>query len=69
MFLLHTSGTIPSLAKGVENVAFSLAMMASQRVAEVTHAPIAGPLAATINGLGKSKKASNMAALFLTMKS
>ena len=53
-----------NLAKGVEKVAFSLAMMASVKVAEVTQAPMAGPLAAIIKGLGNSIKALKMAALF-----
>ena len=37
--LLQPSGGILSLAKGTRKVAFSLAMIASQREAEVTHAP------------------------------
>ena len=53
-----------SLAKGSRNVALSLAMMASQVEAEVTQAPMAGPLAATMIGLGKSRYASNTAWLF-----
>ena len=56
-------GPLPNLAKGVVNVAFSLAIIASHKVAEVTQAPIAGPLAATITGFGKSIKALKMAAL------
>jgi hypothetical protein len=57
--LEHPSGGIPSRAKGVEKVAVSEAMIPSQRVAEVTLAPIAGPLAAISIGLEKSKKVSN----------
>ena len=47
---------------------FSLATMASHREAEVTQAPIAGPLAATMIGLGKSRKASNTAWLLILIK-
>ena len=42
----------PSLAKGVEKVAFSDAMMVSATVADVTHAPMPGPFTAMIRGLG-----------------
>jgi hypothetical protein len=68
LYMLHINRS-PNFAKGVEKVAFSLAIMASHNVADVTQAPIAGPLAATIKGFGKSIKASKMAALFLQMKS
>ena len=52
----HTSGATQSLEKGVRNVALSLAMIPSHSAAEVTVAPMAGPLAATRIGLGKSRK-------------
>lgn len=44
--LEHPSGVIPRAAKGTLKVAFSDATMASQSVADVTQAPMAGPLAA-----------------------
>ena len=44
--LEHPSGGIPRAAKGTLNVAFSDAIIPSQSVADVTQAPIAGPLAA-----------------------
>ena len=47
--------TTGNLAKGVRKVACSLATMASHKVAEVTQAPIAGPLAPIIIGFGQSK--------------
>lgn len=59
--LEQPSGGIDRAAKGTLNVDFSEAMMASHSVAEVTQAPIAGPFAATMMGLGKSRKASNSA--------
>ena len=55
--------TIGNLAKGVRKVACSLATMASHKVAEVTQAPIAGPLAPIIIGFGQSKNWSNTARL------
>ena len=48
--LEQPSGGTPNLANGVENVAFSEAIIQSQRVAEVKHAPMAGPLATIIRG-------------------
>lgn len=45
--LEHPSGGIPRAAKGTLKVAFSEVRIASQVVAEVTLAPIAGPFAAT----------------------
>lgn len=45
--LEQPSGGIPRAAKGTLKVALSDATIPSQSVAEVTHAPIAGPLAAT----------------------
>ncbi|TRY72540.1 hypothetical protein TCAL_16227 [Tigriopus californicus] len=50
------SGGTDKRAKGVEKVAFSEATMASDSEAVVTDAPMAGPLAAMMIGLGKSKK-------------
>ena len=44
--LEHPSGGIPRAAKGTLKVAFSDATIASHRVADVTLAPMAGPLAA-----------------------
>ena len=44
--LEQPSGGMPRAAKGTLKVAFSEASMASQVVAEVTLAPMAGPLAA-----------------------
>lgn len=49
----------------LEGLTFSLATMASHREAEVTQAPIAGPFAATMMGLGKSRKASKTAWLLV----
>ena len=54
-----------NLAKGVRKVACSLATIASHKVAEVTQAPIAGPLAPIMIGLGQSKNWSNTAWLLL----
>ena len=68
MTLEQPSGVMPRVANGVEKVARSDAMMASQRVAEVTHAPMAGPLAAMRIGLGKRMKVSKSAWLCSTMK-
>ena len=44
--LEQPSGVMPRAAKGTLKVAFSEARIPSHRVADVTHAPIAGPLAA-----------------------
>ena len=52
----HPSGTSPSAEKGVEKVAVSEAMIASQRVAEVTTPPTAGPFAATMIGFCGGKE-------------
>ena len=52
----------------MEVLTFSLATMASHSEAEVTQAPIAGPLAAIMMGLGKSRKASNTAWLLVLIK-
>ena len=57
-----------SAAKGTLNVDFPEATMASQSVAEVTQAPMAGPLAATMMGFGKSRKASKSAWLLDRMR-
>ena len=54
-----------NLAKGVRKVACSLATIASHKVAEVTQAPIAGPLAPIMIGFGQSKNWSNTARLLL----
>ena len=59
------SYNLTNLAKGVRKVACSLATMASHKVAEVTQAPIAGPLAPIMIGLGQSKNWSNTARLLL----
>jgi len=48
-------------------VARSEATIASHREAEVTQAPIAGPLAAMMTGLGKSRNWSKTAWLFVTI--
>lgn len=53
------SGGTDNRANGVENVAFSEATMASDKEAVVTEAPMAGPLAAMMMGLGKSRNVSN----------
>jgi len=45
-------------ANGVWKVAVGCARIASHNVAEVTAAPMEGPLAATIRGFGKSRKVS-----------
>ena len=54
-----------NLAKGVRKVACSLATIASHKVAEVTQAPMAGPLAPIMIGLGQSRNWSNTARLLL----
>ena len=59
--LEHPSGGSPNRANGVLNVAFSEAIMQSASVAEVTHAPIAGPFAEIIRGFGKSMNALKIA--------
>ena len=64
-FITESFDFTTDLAKGVRKVACSLATIASHRVAEVTQAPIAGPLAPIIIGLGQSKNWSNTAWLLL----
>jgi hypothetical protein len=59
------SETILRAPNGVENVALSEARMASQSVADVTTAPMAGPLTAAMMGLGKSMNVSKTAAFSL----
>mmetsp|Transcript_11171 Transcript_11171/g.29085 ORF Transcript_11171/g.29085 Transcript_11171/m.29085 type:complete len:244 (-) Transcript_11171:186-917(-) len=64
----HPSGVRPSAAKGVENVARSDAIIPSPRVADVTDAPIAGPLTAKKSGLGKVRNMSNSAVFCSTSR-
>ena len=65
--LEQPSGVMPRGVNGVEKVAFSEAMMASQSVADVTHAPIAGPLTATRIGFGNRMNVSKSAWLCSTI--
>mmetsp|Transcript_48169 Transcript_48169/g.110672 ORF Transcript_48169/g.110672 Transcript_48169/m.110672 type:complete len:212 (+) Transcript_48169:332-967(+) len=64
--LEQPSGTRPSAWKGVWKVAFSEATTPSPSVAEVTAAPIAGPLTPTKSGLGKSRNIANRAVFCAT---
>ena len=64
----YIRGQGSGLSLEVRVLTFSLATIASQREAEVTQAPMAGPLAAMMMGLGKSRKASNTAWLLVLIR-
>mmetsp|Transcript_19346 Transcript_19346/g.58168 ORF Transcript_19346/g.58168 Transcript_19346/m.58168 type:complete len:246 (-) Transcript_19346:133-870(-) len=63
LMLEHPSGVMPKARKGVWKVAAGTANIASHSAAAVTDAPIAGPLAATKSGFGKSRSAANRVSL------
>ena len=63
------SGVCPRLVKGMWKVALSDAYAKSQRPRSVTEIPMAGPLTATIRGLGKSIKEETKSLKFKSSQS